>query len=175
MHTSFSIDRIVKVLAARFGKPQKQGISDFGFGGFDIHIRKNDEFDADRLRMYPDGFLYYEYTAETEIYSGHFSVMDEISKTLWDAGIPTVISCDDEEELNRRICGEGLLERLAEITDGDMAGFCLKAGYDEDTGGYRVLFSKDFDDLAAEGYDEWYPSYDDVKRRLGELDVIWKK
>ena len=50
------------------------------------------------------------------------------------------------------------LGRTCLIRTGDMAGFYLRAEYDEDTGGYYVYYSRDFSDLSAEGYDEWYPT-----------------
>jgi len=105
MHTSLSREGVLAILEKHFGKAKKLGISDCSFGGFDIMIRKNDEFHAEKLRMYPDGFLYYELTAEVEIYKDIIPVMNEISKVLWSAGITTVISCDKEEELNHYIMG----------------------------------------------------------------------
>ena len=103
MHTGSSREGIVKILAKHFGKPKNISVSDCSFGRFDICIRKNDSFHADKLRMYPDGFLYYEYTAEVDIYEDIIPTANEISVILWEAGIPTVISCDEEEELNRYI------------------------------------------------------------------------
>ncbi|SEL40467.1 hypothetical protein [Ruminococcus albus] len=105
MHTDMSREDVVGVLEKRFGRAKKRGISDYGFGRFDIMIRNNDEFHPDRLRMYPDGFLYYELTAEADVYEDIIPTMDAISKVLWGAGIPTVVSCDEEEELNRYIMG----------------------------------------------------------------------
>ena len=103
MHTSLSREGVLAILEKRFGKAKKLGLSDCSFGGFDIMIRKNDEFHAEKLRMYPDGFLYYELTAEAEIYKDIIPMVNEISKALWSEEIPTVISCDKEEELNSYI------------------------------------------------------------------------
>lgn len=105
MHTDMSREGVVGVLEKRFGRAEKRGISDYGFGRFDIMIRNNDEFHPDRLRIYPDGFLYYELTAEVEIYKDIIPTMNEISKVLWNADIPTVISSDNENELNDYISG----------------------------------------------------------------------
>ena len=100
MHTPLSHEEVLTILEKHFGKAQKRGISDFVFPNFDIMIRKNDEFHAEKLRMYPDGFLYYELTAEIEIYKDIIPMMNEISKVLWNENIPTVISSDNENELN---------------------------------------------------------------------------
>ncbi|MCR5122905.1 MAG: hypothetical protein K6B74_10860 [Ruminococcus sp.] len=55
-----------------------------------------------------------------------------------------------------------------------MSSFYVKAFHDnEDTGGYYLLFSKNFDDPQAEGYDEWYPDLEDLTRRINSLDVEW--
>ena len=44
-------------------------------------------------------------------------------------------------------------------------GFDLRLTDDtESTGGYLLLFSKDFADPAAEGFDEWYPTLADAER-----------
>ena len=105
MHTSLSREGVLAILEKHFGKAKKLVLSDCSFGRFDIMIRKNDEFHAEKLRMYPDGFLYYELTAEVEVCKDIIPMMNDISKALWSAGIPTVISCDKEEELNSYIMG----------------------------------------------------------------------
>ena len=38
---------------------------------------------------------------------------------------------------------------------------------------YYLLFSKDFSNQQAEGYDEWYPNPDDIAKRIGELSIDW--
>lgn len=66
-------------------------------------LKENEDHDRNKLRTYPDGFLYYEITAELEIYEDHIRVTDEIPEMLWDNGLPAVVSCEYEEELNRYI------------------------------------------------------------------------
>ncbi|HCJ41301.1 hypothetical protein [uncultured Ruminococcus sp.] len=86
----------------RFGRAVKCG-KDHRFAAFEMTLKENNEHDRNKLRTYPDGFLYYEITAELEIYEDHIRMTDEILKMLWENGMPAVASCDYEEELNRYI------------------------------------------------------------------------
>ncbi len=57
---------------------------------------------------------------------------------------------------------------------GDMKGFYVKIIQDStETGGCYLLFSKDFDNKEAEGYDEWYFDDEAILSRLSELNVDW--
>ena len=76
---------------------------ELNFAAFEMTLKENNEHDRNKLRTYPDGFLYYEITAELEIYEDHIRVTDEILEMLWDNGLPAVVSCEYEEELNRYI------------------------------------------------------------------------
>ena len=70
------------------------------FPHFDISLIRNKEADANKMRTYPDGFLYYEFRAELEIYEAHIQVTDAILKSLWEHHMPAVASCDYEQALN---------------------------------------------------------------------------
>lgn len=106
MHTpGLSRENIIAILEKKFGRAQKESLSCFKFKAFDILISKNGEYDPNKLRTYPDGFLFYEMTADVEIFEDHVTTMNDISEVLWDNGIPAVISCDDEDELNEYIFG----------------------------------------------------------------------
>lgn len=59
------------------------------------------------------------------------------------------------------------------IISGDMKDFYFKALFDEDSGGYFILYSKNFDDKNAEGYDEWYPDIETVNSRLTDMEIEW--
>ncbi|MBQ5340327.1 MAG: hypothetical protein J6Z40_14340 [Oscillospiraceae bacterium] len=62
------------------------------------------------------------------------------------------------------------------VQTGDMKGFYVKPVQDVDgTGGYYLLFSKDFSNKQAEGYDEWYLNPDDIAKRIRELNIDWQK
>ena len=52
-------------------------------------------------------------------------------------------------------------------------GFYVKVLFDEDSEGYYIFYSKNFDDKTAEGYDEWYPDIETVSSRLSEMEVEW--
>lgn len=86
----------------KFGRAVKCG-REFNFTAFEMTLKANEDHDRNKLRTYPDGFLYYEITAELEIYEDHIRVTDEILEMLWDNGLPAVVSCEYEEELNRYI------------------------------------------------------------------------
>ena len=65
---------------------------------------KDDEYDDNKAREFPDGFLYFsnfiEYLKDEAQYSNddiyNFKL---ILKTLWNSGIPAIASCDFEEKL----------------------------------------------------------------------------
>lgn len=106
MHsTGLSREDIIRILEIKFKKAEKESLSHYKFKDFDVMLSKNDEYDPNLLRTYPDGFLYYEMTADIDINDEHIPIMNDISKVLWDNGIPAVISCDDEDELNKYIFG----------------------------------------------------------------------
>lgn len=61
------------------------------------------------------------------------------------------------------------------VQTGNMKGYYVKPVRDTDgTGGYYLLFSKDFGNKQADGFDEWYLNPDDVIKRIGELNIDWQ-
>ena len=61
------------------------------------------------------------------------------------------------------------------VKSGDMKGYYVKAYPDNDgTGGYYLLFSKDFSNTQAEGYDEWYPNLDELSNRFSDFNIDWQ-
>ena len=97
-----SVGSVTALLEKQFGNYTKKN-NWYYFRDFDIVFDMNDEADCNKMRTYPDGFLYYELTAELEIYDDHIRITDRILKLLWDDQLPAVASCDYEEELNRYI------------------------------------------------------------------------
>lgn len=97
-----SVKSIVALFEKEFGNPIKK-ISCYYFQNFDVSFDMNEETDHNKMRTYPDGFLYYELKAEFEIYDNYIQITDLILKLLWDNRIPAVVFCDYEEELNRYI------------------------------------------------------------------------
>ena len=63
------------------------------------------------------------------------------------------------------------ISRTGYITIGNMKDFYVKALFDQDSGGYYILYSKNFCDKTAEGYDEWYPDIETVSSRLSEMEI----
>ncbi len=67
-----------------------------------------------------------------------------------------------------------LLNKIGYISSGDMKSFYLKIVHDtEKTGGYYILFSRDFSDFYAEGYDEWYLNLEELTDRFNDFNVEW--
>ena len=97
-----SIKSVAALFEKEFGNSAKKS-SCYCFQKFDVIFDKNSETNYNKMRTYPDGFLYYEIIAECEIYNDHIQITDQILKMLWDNQIPAVVSCDYEEELNRYI------------------------------------------------------------------------
>ena len=97
-----SVRSIAALFEKEFGNPTKK-MNCYCFRNFDIIFNMNKETNQNKMRTYPNGFLYYEIIAECEIYNDHIRITDQIMKILWDDQIPAVVSCDYEEELNRYI------------------------------------------------------------------------
>lgn len=61
------------------------------------------------------------------------------------------------------------------VQNGDMKGYYVKPVRDTGgTGGCYLFFSKDFSNIQAEGFDEWYQDEDDVSKRISELNIDWQ-
>ena len=97
-----SVKSIVVLLKKKFGCSTKK-MNCYCFQDFDVIFDMNEETNYNKMRTYPDGFLYYELKAELEIYNDYIQITDQILKLLWDNKILAVVSCDYEEELNRYI------------------------------------------------------------------------
>ncbi len=56
-----------------------------------------------------------------------------------------------------------------------MSGFYVRVVHDvQDTGGYYVLYSKNFNQSTAEGYDEWYLDEQIIENLFHEMVVEWQ-
>ena len=97
---SNSIEAIILALEDIFGLSEKNVISTYAFKDFEVHITKNDEKDIEKIHIYPDGFLFYEYIADIEIKKDYIQITDLILRKLWKNQMPTVCACDYENELN---------------------------------------------------------------------------
>jgi hypothetical protein len=71
----------------------------------EVYVDDNDEFDADRRREFPDGFLFYRFRLEVSADcqpAGEENMIVFVSgllKTLWVAGCRAVAACDFEDAL----------------------------------------------------------------------------
>jgi len=70
----------------------------------EVEIRKNEEFDKDRGRVFPDGFLHFTYALEVYPSAGTpraevVHLMASLLNELWAQTIPAVAACDYEAEL----------------------------------------------------------------------------
>lgn len=64
--------------------------------------------------------------------------------------------------------------KIGLIKSGDMKDFFVKVINDtENTGGYYILYSRDFSDKTAEGYDDWFLIEEDVEKYLETITVDW--
>jgi hypothetical protein len=65
--------------------------------------------------------------------------------------------------------------KIGLIVDGEYKGFYIKIVEDlNNTGGYYLLYSKNFYDKTAEGYDEWFFNFVDLINFVSEsLTINW--
>ena len=64
--------------------------------------------------------------------------------------------------------------KIGLVKSGDMSGFYVKILPDpDDTGGYYILYSRDFSDLSAEGYDEWRLNELEIENYFNNITVNW--
>ncbi len=72
-------------------------------GAIELDIESNEDFDAVKRLVKPDGFLHFRYRVEIDYPSSRLSeVRDAVSKLLasfWVKKIPAVAACDFEEDL----------------------------------------------------------------------------
>lgn len=64
--------------------------------------------------------------------------------------------------------------KIGLVKSGDMVGFHVKILPDiNGTGGYYILYSKDFSDKTAEGYDDWLLNEYEVESYFKNIIVDW--
>lgn len=64
--------------------------------------------------------------------------------------------------------------KIGLVKSGDMSGFYVKILPDpNETGEYYILYSKDFSDLSAEGYDEWRLNELEIENYFNNITVNW--
>lgn len=64
--------------------------------------------------------------------------------------------------------------KIGLVKNGDMSGFYVKVLPDpDDTGGYYILYSRDFSDNTAEGYDNWALNELEAESYFTNITVDW--
>jgi len=72
----------------------------------EVEVLKNEDYDSNRRRQFPDGFIYFRYTLD--LYMNAASVKQKAAITtrlierLWDWGYPAVAACAYEDRLPER-------------------------------------------------------------------------
>ncbi|HTM98933.1 MAG TPA: hypothetical protein VL088_09335 [Pedobacter sp.] len=71
---------------------------------YELSIYNNDDFNSDRQKDFPDGFLYFKFIVEVGFNNNcevdnAVPVVSKILNGLWDMGMPSVASCDYENLL----------------------------------------------------------------------------
>jgi 1,2-phenylacetyl-CoA epoxidase catalytic subunit len=65
------------------------------------------------------------------------------------------------------------IDTIGFVIEGENKGFYIKITEDlTNTGGYLLLYSKNFGDKNAEGYDEWFLDYNDMINYIIEYHTI---
>src|ERR1035437_6111970 len=72
--------------------------------GYSISVRSNDEYDQEKEKQFPDGFLnfkiFIEFDFEEQYEKGYYAkLVDKILKLLWNQKYPAIASCEFEELL----------------------------------------------------------------------------
>lgn len=66
--------------------------------------------------------------------------------------------------------------KIGLVKSGDMSGFYVKVLPDLDgTGGYYILYSKDFSSKYSEGYDDWMLTDAEVQNYFKTISVDWSE
>lgn len=77
--------------------------ADDGAPGMEADIVRNDDYDSNRRRQFPGGFIYFRYYID--LYAGGRSREEQIAAVarvlegLWSWGIPAIAACDYESAL----------------------------------------------------------------------------
>ncbi|MEC5146103.1 hypothetical protein [Chitinophaga sp. 212800010-3] len=79
-------------------------ISFINTSNYELFVQKNDEFDEDEQKSFPDGFLYFRYIVYVEFNDKNTQqyCVEEIAKLLrwlWEKNMAAVASCDYEDLL----------------------------------------------------------------------------
>ncbi len=71
-----------------------------------VEVVKNEDYDSNRCRQFPDGFIYFRYLLDLYISDAAIeckaAVISRLLTQLWDWGYPAVAACAFEDRLPER-------------------------------------------------------------------------
>lgn len=72
----------------------------------EVDVLKNEDYDSNRRRQFPDGFIYFRYTLDLYMSDAPLTrkavIVTRLMKRLWGWGFPAVAACAFEERLPQR-------------------------------------------------------------------------
>lgn len=72
----------------------------------EVDVVKNEDYDSNRRRQFPDGFIYFHYTLDLYMSGAPLArqaaIVTRLLKRLWDWGVPAVAACAFEDRLPKR-------------------------------------------------------------------------
>ena len=71
--------------------------------GYEISINRNDEFNEEKQKVFPDGFLFFRFIIDLDfVENNNINPVSEVNRVLtwfWENNYPAIASCDYEVEL----------------------------------------------------------------------------
>lgn len=72
----------------------------------EVDVLNNEDYDSNRRRLFPDGFIYFRYTLDLYMDGApvkrQAAIVTRLLQTLWDSGFPAVAACAFEKQLPER-------------------------------------------------------------------------
>ncbi len=72
----------------------------------EMEVLNNEDYDSNRRRQFPDGFIYFRYTLDLYMPEAALSlqaaIVTRLLESLWDSGFPAVAACAFEKHLPER-------------------------------------------------------------------------
>jgi hypothetical protein len=72
----------------------------------EVEVLNNEDYDSNRRRQFPDGFIYFRYTLDLYMSEAtvkrQAAVVRRLMESLWDSGYPAVAACAFEDRLPER-------------------------------------------------------------------------
>ena len=71
-----------------------------------VEVLSNEDYDSNRRRQFPDGFIYFHYTLDLYMSGApparQAAIVTRLLKRLWDWGFPAIAACAYEDRLPKR-------------------------------------------------------------------------